>query len=129
MKNGLLTKPTRGQIIRLAPPLTIQECEIIKAGEIIKDTVMAMKRRLKGNADCARNSCCQVQRCSNKAILRAVAESEQCTNRFNNKKSKSKKECRFKECRSNECKNKDCKHKESKTKDCKTPKCAANNYF
>lgn len=116
MKNGLLTKPTRGQIIRLAPPLTIQEPEIAKAGEIIKDTVMLMKKRLKGNAE-TRSDICQVQRRSNRAIMKAVAESEYCTSNFKNRP----------KSRSKECKTKECKPKECKSNECKTPKCALNS--
>lgn len=37
-ENGLLAKPTHGDIIRFAPPLTITETELRKAIEIIKNT-------------------------------------------------------------------------------------------
>lgn len=40
-KRGLLTKPTHGNIVRLAPPLVIEEEEIIKAAKIIKDALRA----------------------------------------------------------------------------------------
>ena len=38
-ENGLLAKPTHGNIIRFAPPLTISKKEIIRATEIIIDTL------------------------------------------------------------------------------------------
>ena len=38
-ENGLLAKPTHGNIIRFAPPLTISKKEIIRATEIIIDTI------------------------------------------------------------------------------------------
>lgn len=43
-KNGVLAKPTHGDIIRLAPPLTITETELRKALDIIKDTIMSFKK-------------------------------------------------------------------------------------
>jgi ornithine--oxo-acid transaminase len=36
MKNGLLAKPTHGDIIRFAPPLIITEVQILEAVDIIK---------------------------------------------------------------------------------------------
>lgn len=38
-KNGLLAKPTHGNIIRLAPPLVINENQIIESLEIIKNSL------------------------------------------------------------------------------------------
>jgi len=38
-KNGLLAKPTHGNIIRLAPPLVINEKQIIESLEIIKNSL------------------------------------------------------------------------------------------
>ena len=42
-KNGVLAKPTHGDVIRLAPPLTIKEKEIYQALDIIKSTIMSFK--------------------------------------------------------------------------------------
>ena len=39
--NGLLAKPTHGHIIRFAPPLTINEEQVIEAAKIIKDTILS----------------------------------------------------------------------------------------
>ncbi|KAG8452274.1 hypothetical protein GDO86_004179 [Hymenochirus boettgeri] len=39
--NGLLAKPTHGDIIRLAPPLTIKEDEIRECIEIIHKTLLS----------------------------------------------------------------------------------------
>jgi len=39
MKNGLLAKPTHGDIIRFAPPLVITEKQLMECVEIIKKTV------------------------------------------------------------------------------------------
>ncbi|MCU0327746.1 MAG: ornithine--oxo-acid transaminase [Chitinophagales bacterium] len=39
MKKGLLTKPTHGNIIRLAPPLIINQKQVVKAFEIIKKSI------------------------------------------------------------------------------------------
>lgn len=44
MENGLLAKPTHGDIIRLAPPLVITEDELRDAIRIIKDTVLSLKK-------------------------------------------------------------------------------------
>jgi len=44
MENGLLAKPTHGDIIRLAPPLVITENELRDAIRIIKDTVLSLKK-------------------------------------------------------------------------------------
>lgn len=44
MENGLLAKPTHGDIIRLAPPLVITEDEMRDAIRIIKDTVLSSKK-------------------------------------------------------------------------------------
>jgi ornithine--oxo-acid transaminase len=43
-KNGLLAKPTHGNIIRFAPPLVITEKELDKCCSIIEKTVKAYKR-------------------------------------------------------------------------------------
>ena len=42
-ENGVLAKPTHGDIIRLAPPLTITEIELRKALDIIKSTILSFK--------------------------------------------------------------------------------------
>ena len=42
--NGLLAKPTHGNIIRLAPPLVITEEEILDCVAIIEKTVLEFKR-------------------------------------------------------------------------------------
>ena len=39
--NGLLAKPTHGDIIRFAPPLVITEEQLIKCVEIIKKTILS----------------------------------------------------------------------------------------
>ncbi len=39
--NGLLAKPTHGHIIRFAPPLVINEEQILEAAKIIKDTILS----------------------------------------------------------------------------------------
>lgn len=39
--NGLLAKPTHGDIIRLAPPLTIKEHELEECIDIIQTTIMS----------------------------------------------------------------------------------------
>jgi len=38
-ENGLLAKPTHGHIIRFAPPLVINEAQILEAVEIIKKSI------------------------------------------------------------------------------------------
>ena len=43
-QNGVLAKPTHGDIIRLAPPLTIKEEDLMKALDIIKSTIMSFKK-------------------------------------------------------------------------------------
>lgn len=43
-ENGVLAKPTHGDIIRLAPPLTITENDLRKALDIIKSTIMSFKK-------------------------------------------------------------------------------------
>lgn len=80
MKNGLLTKPTRGQIIRLSPPLTITEEEILKAGDIIKKSIEKMRKQKRSSNG---NSCCPASRHS-KTVKKAVEESEICTTKFGN---------------------------------------------
>ncbi len=44
MKNGLLAKPTHGNIIRLAPPLVITEEQLMECVSIIQKTVLEFKR-------------------------------------------------------------------------------------
>ena len=39
--NGLLAKPTHGDIIRFAPPLVISEGQIMEAVEIIKASILS----------------------------------------------------------------------------------------
>ena len=41
--NGLLAKPTHGNIIRFAPPLTINQSELIKCCKIIEKTILNFK--------------------------------------------------------------------------------------
>jgi len=43
-ENGVLAKPTHGDIIRLAPPLTIKENDLQKALDIIKSTILSFKK-------------------------------------------------------------------------------------
>ena len=43
-ENGVLAKPTHGDIICLAPPLTIKENDLRKALDIIKSTIMSFKK-------------------------------------------------------------------------------------
>ncbi|KAL7734419.1 hypothetical protein ACLKA6_010748 [Drosophila palustris] len=40
--NGLLAKPTHGDIIRFAPPLVINEAQMMESIDIIKKTIMSM---------------------------------------------------------------------------------------
>ncbi|CAK0785830.1 hypothetical protein CVIRNUC_009042 [Coccomyxa viridis] len=40
-ENGLLAKPTHGNIIRLAPPLTLTEEQLLECAAIIKKTIMS----------------------------------------------------------------------------------------
>ena len=40
-ERGLLAKPTHGDIIRLAPPLVINEEQILECSKIIKDTLLS----------------------------------------------------------------------------------------
>jgi len=42
-ENGLLAKPTHGDIIRFAPPLVISESELREAITIIRDSIKAME--------------------------------------------------------------------------------------
>lgn len=44
MKNGLLAKPTHGNIIRLAPPLVITEQQLMECVAIIEKTVLEFKK-------------------------------------------------------------------------------------
>jgi len=39
--NGLLTKPTHGDTIRLAPPLVLTDEQCLEAADIIKKTIMS----------------------------------------------------------------------------------------
>jgi len=39
--NGLLAKPTHGDIIRFAPPLVINKDQIYECAEIIKKTILS----------------------------------------------------------------------------------------
>ena len=41
--NGLLAKPTHGHIIRFAPPLVINEEQVMEATNIIKETILSFK--------------------------------------------------------------------------------------
>ncbi|XP_043208079.1 ornithine aminotransferase, mitochondrial-like [Amphibalanus amphitrite] len=41
-ENGLLAKPTHGDIIRLAPPLVISEEQLLECADIIKRTIQSM---------------------------------------------------------------------------------------
>ena len=40
-ENGILAKPTHGDVIRLAPPLTINEKDLRKALDVIKATILS----------------------------------------------------------------------------------------
>ena len=40
-ENGLLAKPTHGNIIRLAPPLTLTEGQLLECADIIKKTILS----------------------------------------------------------------------------------------
>ena len=42
-KNGLLAKPTHGNIIRFAPPLVMTEDELLECIAIIKKTILEFK--------------------------------------------------------------------------------------
>lgn len=42
-ENGLLAKPTHGDIIRFAPPLTITEEQILECSDIISKTILSFK--------------------------------------------------------------------------------------
>uniref|UniRef100_A0A8D8ZIA8 Ornithine aminotransferase n=1 Tax=Cacopsylla melanoneura TaxID=428564 RepID=A0A8D8ZIA8_9HEMI len=44
-ENGLLAKPTHGDIIRLSPPLIITESQILQALDIIKKTFIQLKNQ------------------------------------------------------------------------------------
>lgn len=41
-ENGLLAKPTHGDIIRFAPPLVITEAQMLESVDIIKKTILSM---------------------------------------------------------------------------------------
>ncbi len=38
--NGLLAKPTQGDVIRFAPPLTLTEPQLMEAVQIIRNTIL-----------------------------------------------------------------------------------------
>ena len=40
-ENGLLAKPTHGNIIRLAPPLVITEEQILECVQILEKTILS----------------------------------------------------------------------------------------
>jgi ornithine--oxo-acid transaminase len=42
-ENGLLAKPTHGNIIRFAPPLVMSEAELYECLDIIKKTIIEME--------------------------------------------------------------------------------------
>ena len=44
MNNGLLAKPTHGNIIRFAPPLVIDETEMMNALGVLDKTCMEFKK-------------------------------------------------------------------------------------
>ena len=43
MERGLLAKPTHGNIIRFAPPLVINESEMLECTSIIIETILSYK--------------------------------------------------------------------------------------
>jgi len=45
MHNGLLAKPTHGNIIRFAPPLTITETQLMECISIIEKTVLNFTKK------------------------------------------------------------------------------------
>src|SRR5690625_7388586 len=45
MNNGLLAKPTHGNIIRFAPPLVIDETEMMNALGVLDKTCMEFKKK------------------------------------------------------------------------------------
>lgn len=45
MHNGLLAKPTHGNIIRFAPPLTITEAQLMECIAIIEKTVLNFTKK------------------------------------------------------------------------------------
>lgn len=40
-ENGLLAKPTHGNIIRLAPPLTLTEEQLLECADIFRRTILS----------------------------------------------------------------------------------------
>lgn len=46
-ENGLLAKPTHGDVIRLSPPLVINEAEMDEAIEILKRTMLEFAKNQK----------------------------------------------------------------------------------
>jgi ornithine--oxo-acid transaminase len=45
MENGLLAKPTHGDIIRFAPPLVITESQLQECISIIRNTVLSFDKQ------------------------------------------------------------------------------------
>jgi len=43
--NGLLAKPTHGNIIRFAPPLVITKEQLLECVKIIHDTIISMESK------------------------------------------------------------------------------------
>lgn len=43
-ENGLLAKPTHGDIIRLAPPLVLTDEQLLQSAEIIKRTIFDLRK-------------------------------------------------------------------------------------
>ena len=43
MENGLLAKPTHGNIIRFAPPLIITEQQLVDCVSIISETILSFE--------------------------------------------------------------------------------------
>jgi ornithine--oxo-acid transaminase len=44
-ENGLLAKPTHGNIIRFAPPLVITESQLLECVAIIEKTIIEFKKK------------------------------------------------------------------------------------
>jgi ornithine--oxo-acid transaminase len=44
-KNGLLAKPTHGNIIRFAPPLVMNHAQLDECCTIIEDTILNFKKK------------------------------------------------------------------------------------
>jgi ornithine--oxo-acid transaminase len=45
-KNGLLAKPTHGNIIRLAPPLIITESQLVEGCSIIEQSIKEVENKI-----------------------------------------------------------------------------------